>query len=419
MRMLQRLAQMKSIFTWLLVLGLSCSAAGQGFGWRGDGSGRFTAALPPSQWNCDDGTGIRWTTTVGKGSSSPVIAGGKILITAEPSLLICLDRNGKVLWQEDDGLASLPAEIPPPQKRINAHADCGYATATPVVEGKHVYVSFGTGVVACHDLDGKRQWVRLFDRRLEGQYGRTASPVLAGDVLLVTVDHLVGLRRQTGETLWETADARATYGTPAVARIGGVGVAIVPHGECVRVADGRILATKLGKLVYTSPIVHEGMLYFVGEETFAVRLPDVAAEEVKLQRLWESDDVEGTFYASPICHEGILYGLSNEGTLYALDAKTGGLIYRQNLDIASASGKQGGPPANLYSSLTLVGHHLLISNDVGESLLITPGRQYRKVSHNILEKGSRASPVADGQLLLIRGKTRLYGLDATAARNGR
>ena len=243
-----------------------------------------------------------------------MIADGKIMITVEPSLLICLDRNGKVLWKQDDGLASLPAEIPPPQKRINAHTDCGYATATPVVEGKYVYVSFGTGVVACHDVDGKRQWVRLFDRRQEGQYGRTASPVLVGDVLVITVDHLVGLRRQTGETLWEAPSARATYGTPAVARVGGVGVVIVPHGECVRVEDGRILATRLGKLVYTSPIVHEGMLYFVGEETFAVRLLDVAGEEVKARKDCGNPTTEGRFYASPICHKGILYGLSNEGT---------------------------------------------------------------------------------------------------------
>ena len=38
--------QLKNIFTWLLVLGLTRCAAGQGFGWRGDGSGRFTARAP-------------------------------------------------------------------------------------------------------------------------------------------------------------------------------------------------------------------------------------------------------------------------------------------------------------------------------------------------------------------------------------
>jgi outer membrane protein assembly factor BamB len=416
---------MKKPGRWLLLLlSMAGSAAGQDFGWRGDGSGRFPAAAPPTQWNSDEGAGICWKTAVGKGASSPVIAGQKVFITAEPALLVCLDRSGKVLWQGDDGLANLPPGIPPPQKRAAAHRDCGYATATPATDGKFVYAGYGTGVVTCHDLDGKRQWVRLFDQEQESQYGRTASPLLVGDVLLVTVNHLIALRRQTGETLWEAPDAKATYGTPAPARIGGVDVVFTPHGECVRLSDGRVLAKKLCKLEYTSPVVHEGTVYFVGQETFAARLPAATpghgrgypAEQIKLARLWESDDVEGELYASPVYHEGILYCVSNEGNLYALDAKTGALVYRQELDIPSASGKSGGPPANLYASLTLAGRYLLLCNDTGDSLVISPGRQYRKLSRNVLDKGSGASPVADGQLLLVRGGLKLYGLGSAGER---
>ncbi|MGA2064693.1 MAG: PQQ-binding-like beta-propeller repeat protein [Thermoguttaceae bacterium] len=393
---------------------MAASAAGQGFGWRGDGSGRFPAADPPTQWNIDQGGGICWQTVVGKGQSSPVIAGQKVFITVEPALLVCLDCGGKVLWQRDNGLASLPPGIPPPEKRAAAHRDCGYATATPVSDGKFVYSSYGTGLVACHDLDGNRQWVRLFDQQQQSQYGRTTSPLLVGDVLLVTVNHLLALRRQTGETLWEAPDAQATYGTPAAARIGGVDVAITPHGECVRVSDGRVLAKKLCKLEYTSPLVHEGTVYFVGQDTFAARLPAAAGEQVRLERLWESDDVEGEFYASPVCHEGILYCASNAGILYALDAKTGSMLYHQELGIPSASGKAGGPPANLYASLTLAGKYLVACNDVGDSLVISPGRQYRQVARNVLDKGSGASPVAGGKLLLVRGGQKLYGLGAAA-----
>jgi outer membrane protein assembly factor BamB len=400
----------------LLVLWMAGSAAAQDFGWRGDGSGRFPAAAPPTQWNIDEGAGICWQTAVGRGASSPVIAGQKVFITAEPALLVCLDRSGKVLWQADDGLANLPPGIPPPQKRAAAHRDCGYATATPVTDGRFVYASYGSGVVTCHDLDGKRQWLRLFDQEQESQYGRTASPLLAGDVLLVTVNHLIALRRQTGEPLWEAPDAKATYGTPAAARIGSVDVVFTPHGECVRLSDGRVLAKKLCKLEYTSPVVYEGTVYFVGPETFGMLLPESAGEQIKLARLWESDDVEGEFYASPVCHEGILYCVSNQGNLYALDAKSGALVYRQELDIPSASGKAGGPPANLYASLTLAGRYLLACNDTGDALVISPGRQYRKVSRNVLDKGSGASPVADGQLLLVRGGLKLYGLGSAGQR---
>jgi outer membrane protein assembly factor BamB len=195
-----------------------------------------------------------------------------------------------------------------------------------------------------------------------------------------------------------------------------VDVVFTPHGECVRLSDGRVLAKKLCKLEYTSPVVHEGTVYCVGPETFAARLPVAAAEQIKLERLWESDDVEGELYSSPVYHDGILYCVSNDGNLYALDAKSGALVYRQELDIPSASGKSGGPPANLYASVTLAGQYLVVCNDTGASLVISPGRQYRKVSRNVLDKGSGASPVADGQLLLLRGGLKLYGLGSATGR---
>ena len=120
--------------------------------------------------------------------------------------------------------------------------------------------------------------------------------------------------------------------------------------------------------------------------------------------------MEGEFYASPVYHEGILYCVSNEGHLYALDAKTGRWCIARSSDIPSASGKSGGPPANLYASPTLAGQYLVVCNDTGDSLVISPGRQYQKVSRNVLDKGSGASPVADGRLLLVRGGLKLYGL---------
>ena len=393
-----------------LALCMGGQVVGQPFGWRGDGSGRFPAAAPPTRWNIDEENGIRWTAAVGKGASSPAIAGERIFVTAEPALLVCLDRAGKVLWQRDDGPAGLPPEVPPPKKRAAAHRDCGYATATPVTDGEFVYASYGSGVVACHDFDGNRKWLRLFDQEQVLEYGRTASPLLVGDVLLVSANHLIGLRRQTGQTLWEAPDAPAVYGTPVAARLGGVDVVFTPHGECVRVSDGRVLAKNLCKLEYTSPIVCEGTIFFVGSKTFAARLPAAADEPIKLERLWESDDVEGEFYASPVCHEGILYCVNNEGSLYALDAKTGALIYRQELEIASADGKPGGPLAHLSPRITRAAKNLVVCNDAGESLVIAPGRQYRQAARNLLDKGAGASPIADGELLLLRGGAKLYGL---------
>jgi outer membrane protein assembly factor BamB len=152
------------------------------------------------------------------------------------------------------------------------------------------------------------------------------------------------------------------------------------------------------------------MVYFFGSTTVAARLPEAAGEQIALARIWDSDEVDGECYATPVYHDGILYGASNDGILYAFDGKTGALVYRQELAMPSASGKLGGRVANLYASLILAGKYLLVCNDAGESLLIAPGRQYRQVSHNYLDKGSGASPVADGKTLLVRGGGKLYCL---------
>lgn len=388
------------------------SPASTTFGWRGDGTGRYPEAEPPTEWDIDNGTNVLWQTEVGKGQSSPVVVGRRIFVTAEPDVLLCLARDsGKVLWRRNNGYDALSHEqTPSPGKRPRTHKDCGYSSATPVADKSSVFASFGTGVVVCYDHGGRRRWIRYLDRKVVPDYGRTASPLLAGRKLLVSLGGLSALDPQTGETLWETPQAKPSYGTPAIARIAEVDVAITPNGDCVRVGDGRILATKMGQLEYPSPLVHGRVVYFVGQPAVALKLPERLADRFQPEKLWETDELEGEFYASPVYHEGVLYCVSNEGVLYALDARSGKIVFRKELKIGSAGGMPGIEPANIYGSLTLAGNVMLLTNDIGETLVLAPDRQYRERSHNYLDKGTGASPVADGKLLLLRGGGKLYGL---------
>lgn len=382
---------------------------GEGRGWRGDGSGSAPDARPPTRWDIDSREHILWQTKVGKGQSTPVIVEGRVFLTAEPDALVCVDRQGgKLLWNRTHGPGTLPPEIKLPEKKQPTAAGCGYATPTPVTDGKLVYVVFGTGIVACYGLDGNRRWIRHLDLPQITEYGRSASPVLVGRKLLVSLSGLTALDPQTGGTLWDAPEAKSSYGTPAVAKIGDVDVAITPSGACVRVADGKILAAELAATQYTSPLVAGNVVYFVDAPTVAFQLPETAGETVRLEKLWENDDLEGEFFASPICHEGVLYCASNEGMLYALDAKTGEVLIEHEPEIGSASGKPGTEPANIYPSLALVGRHLLLANDAGETLVLVPGAQYQPIAHNYLYRGSGASPAPDGDCLLLRGDRDLY-----------
>jgi outer membrane protein assembly factor BamB len=394
------------LLAWLLC---AVPALAQTVGWRGDGTGRFPGADPPTQWDIDEGKNILWKAEVGPGQSSPVIVGGRVFVTAGEALLVCVDlASGKVLWRQENGYGAIAPGVKRPEKPPPTVAGCGYATPTPASDGHWVYACYGTGIVACYDLEGKRRWIRFVDLPQLTQYGRSVSPVLAGGKLLLGVSGLSALDPQSGEVLWHTAEAKPTYGTPAIARIGGVDVALTPNGDCVRLADGKVLARKLSSNTYTSPVVYAGVVYYAGPPARAFKLPEKAGETIQPQKLWENDEVEGESFASPLWHEGILYCAGNEGTLYALDAASGKLLFKKALEIRSANPKPGAEPANIYPSITLAGKHFLLGNDVGETLVLVPGRDYKEVARNYLDKGCGASPAVGTDKLLFRGGVHLY-----------
>ena len=75
-------------------------------GWRGDGTGRYPGATPPTSWerttngNGYATKGVVWMAPLPNlSTATPIIVGEKIFLTSEVSDLLCLDKQtGKVLW---------------------------------------------------------------------------------------------------------------------------------------------------------------------------------------------------------------------------------------------------------------------------------------------------------------------------------
>ena len=131
----------------------------------------------------------------------------------------------------------------------------GVAFATPVSDGRHVYVSIGQGQVACYDLAGRRVWARHVPVRTRWydfyRLGNCPSPLLVGDVLIAQqVELLAGLHKRTGEMLWERPDlvVGKTYncGSHKVVRLRGGSrrraVVVTTGGKVIDPATGRDLA---------------------------------------------------------------------------------------------------------------------------------------------------------------------------------
>jgi outer membrane protein assembly factor BamB len=370
-------------------------------GWRGDGGGCYLAARPATQWSGKKN--VLWSADIGRGRSSAIVVGQRVFITAEPNVLICLDATtGMKLWRRTHKLSELPADLH--AKGPEQSSEYGDATPTPVSDGKSVWVFLGTGVVACYDLEGRHRWIDWFDFRRTTTYARTPSPVLVDDRLLVHFGPLVCLDAATGKLLWKNDGAKATYGTPARARIGNVDVLITPKGHVVRVADGKILAADLGNCTYTSPVVQGNVVYFVDSAMSAVRLPDKAADKIQCKELWYTE-LTGAFYASPVFHRGRIYMVDRAANYFVIDASSGKTVLMKTLELAPAGGADG---PNIYPSLCLAGKHLYLSNDAGETVLLEPGDQGTAVGRNCLPGGSGGTSTFSGNRMFIRGGQRLY-----------
>lgn len=376
------------------------------FGWRGDGTGRFPDATPPTTWDGTTRKGILWSTKVGDTLyNSPIIAGNKVFTLSEPGLLTCLDaQTGKILWSKPTSIEDLPTkpESPAPP------AEIGNTTPTPVTDGQYVYILFGNGIATCFDLDGSRQWIQYLSDPSTTGHGRAASPCLVDGKLVVAAGVVTALDAKTGKVLWKADNVAESCGSLVPATIASAHYIASPTGH-ILASDGSVITKGAGELLYTSPIVSGDRFYFIDGTAFAFDLPKpgAGAGTGKPKKLW-SQDLEGEFFASPILHDGLIYTVSNQGKFYVLDAKDGSLVQSRDLDIANMSGRPGVTAGALYPSLALAGKYLYISNDQGETLVLEPGREFHQIALNNLSDRIAGNLVFVGKKLFLRTRQSVY-----------
>lgn len=136
---------------------------------------------------------ILWRTPVKPGKSSPVLTDRRVFLTGfekEKLFTQCFDRQtGKLLWER--------TEIRTPQPEGNLLNNP--ATITPVTDGENVYVFFKDIGLISYDAAGKLRW-RVPLGPFTNSMGLGASPILAGDSVVLQVDQIAAFDRRNGES---------------------------------------------------------------------------------------------------------------------------------------------------------------------------------------------------------------------------
>jgi len=145
---------------------------------------------------------VVWKAAIPYGQSSPVIAGGRLYLTAsEPGVLltIALDaKTGKQLWRrhiQRDRFAPIYKANDP-------------ASPSPVADADGVVVFFPDFGLAAYTRDGKDRWTLPLGP-FQNFYGMAGSPIVEGDQVILVCDQnaksfVIAVDRKTGKQRWKT-----------------------------------------------------------------------------------------------------------------------------------------------------------------------------------------------------------------------
>lgn len=161
---------------------------------------------------------VVWKTAVPYGQSSPIIAGGRVYVTASEGdrlITIALDSaSGRALWRR---------ELQRTHKQKVFHAN-DPASPTAAADDDGVVVFFADFGLAAYARDGKERWTVPLGP-FKSFYGMSASPIIDGDLVVMLCDQrtgsfLLAIDRATGRQRWrqERALSPEGFATPMIFR---------------------------------------------------------------------------------------------------------------------------------------------------------------------------------------------------------
>jgi outer membrane protein assembly factor BamB len=384
-----------------------------------EGDGVSSDANVPTRWS--DTNNLKWKLKLpGKGFASPIVVGDYVFVTSYSAAkgdlsdlkrhLLCVGRHkGNVVWSKV--VRSTARENRGP----SFGTDHGFASHTPVSDGKHVFVLFGNSGVMAFDLKGNELWKRDVGKENASLFGSAASPILYKDRLIVTAaaesETIRALDKMTGKELWKTEASSLSrcYCTPIIVKNknGEDDLVIsVPYELWSLNPDNGKLKwyaeTKVDTNSCPSLVTNDGIVYVIGGRSggrAAIRLGG-KGDVTKSNVLWSTNG--GSYVPSPVFHEGNLYWINDRGVAYCVDAKTGKEVTKKRI---------GG---QFYASVVLIKDKLYAVSRFGGTYVLEATPKLTQLAHNELSDQSdfSASPAVSNGQLILRSDRYLYCVEA-------
>ena len=405
-------------FVVLLVAALSADNWPQ---WRGPQlNGVSTETGLPLKWTAE--SNIAWKLPLPEWSgATPIVWGDLIFLNvAEGTTLSlwCVDRKGPtVLWK-----APLGGGNHKEQKQ-------NMSSPSPVTDGTHVYVMTGTGILKGFDFKGNERW----SRDIQTEYGRfglnwgyASSPLLHADALFVQVLHgmktddpsyLLRIDKATGKTVWKVdrptdaiSESPDAYTTPQLVRNGSATEIVVSGGDVVTGHDpdtGKELWRLKGLnptndpyyRIVASPVVAAGLIIAPSRQNPVIAIrPGGRGDVTESHKAWQFS--RGPDVPSPVSDGIHVFLLTDNGVVYALNAKTGVLVW----------GPSRLPSGTYSASPVLAEGRVYVTNEDGVTAVFAAGPAFELLAQNPLNDYTLSSPAVSQGQIFIRTAKHLFAI---------
>lgn len=423
---------MRKVFFGLSLILSSIAATGAETWPQFRGPGGVAAideATIPLEWSADEN--VKWKTELpGPGSSSPIYWENKLFVTCytgygidqknvgEPKnlgrMLLCLERvSGKILWKKEVPLAN-------PEDDYRGYlTEHGYASATPITDGKHVYVFFGKSGVHAYTMNGEKVWSKqVGDSSSNRRWGSAASPVLDGDLLIVNAADeakaIIAFDKTTGEEKWryESKQLELTYNTPTLhtPKSGKTELVIAAPDELLA------LDPKTGKKLWwakseipgnISPcVISEGEILFTTggyPRKGSLAIKGGGSGDVTDKILWRSKTF--SYVPSSVFKDGFLFWVNDEASVIVMNLATGETVTNRNVEAIKKRKK-----FSFYASIVRVGDKLVAVSRRNGTFIFEADKEMKLAGINQLgdESDFNATPALAKDAIYLRSNKAVY-----------